>query len=136
MRDSSHVLSPWFKSSKETPFEFYFGNRLGDVADEKLEFNKMFNDDMASDLVLVGDVVMMTCKDMFKGLKSLVEIGGGTGTIAKAITHVFPKIKCIVLDLPHEINTVKEDISLVEYVGGDTFISIPLANATLLMDNF
>ncbi|XP_039134273.1 tabersonine 16-O-methyltransferase-like [Dioscorea cayenensis subsp. rotundata] len=109
---------------------------LEDVADEKLEFNKMFNNGMVSDSELVGDVVMMTCRDMFKGLKSLVEVGGGTGPMARAITHVFPEIKCIVLDLPHEINTVKEHICLVEYVSGDMFVSVPLANATLLMDNF
>ncbi|XP_039120646.1 probable O-methyltransferase 3 [Dioscorea cayenensis subsp. rotundata] len=136
MHDSSLVLSSWFRSSKEIPFEFYFGNRLGDVADEKLEFNKMFNDGMASDLVLVGDIVMMTCRGVFKELKSLVEVSGGTGTMARTIAHVFPEIKCTVLDRPHEINTVKEDICLVEYVGGDMFVSVPLANATLLMDNF
>ncbi|XP_039116460.1 probable O-methyltransferase 3 [Dioscorea cayenensis subsp. rotundata] len=136
MRDSSHVWSPWLRTSKETPFEFYLGNRLGDVADEKLEFNKMFNDGMASDLVLVGDVVMMTCRDVFKGLKSFVEVGGGTKTMARAIAHVFPEVECTILDLPHKINTVKEDISLAEYFGGDMFVSVPLANATLSMDNF
>ncbi|KAM0941833.1 putative O-methyltransferase domain, S-adenosyl-L-methionine-dependent methyltransferase [Dioscorea sansibarensis] len=92
----------------------------------------MFNDGMASDSVLVGDVVMMTCRDVFKGLKSLVDVGGGTGTMARAIAHAFPETKCTVLDLPHVIDTVKEDNSLVDYVGGDMFVSVPHANATLL----
>ncbi|KAM0941838.1 putative trans-resveratrol di-O-methyltransferase [Dioscorea sansibarensis] len=132
MCDSSHTLGPWFKSPKETPFEFHFGKRLWDVVDEKPEFNNMFNEGMASDSVLVGDVVMMTSMDVFKGLKSLVDVGGGTGNMARAIAHAFPGTKCTVLDLPHVIDTLKEDNSLVEFVGGDMFVSVPHAHAALL----
>ncbi|KAJ0986514.1 hypothetical protein J5N97_004870 [Dioscorea zingiberensis] len=131
MCDSSHVLGPWFKSPKDTPFELYFGKRVWDVADEKPEFNTMFNEGMASDSLLVGDVVMMTCRDVFKGLKSLVDVGGGTGNMARAIAHAFPETKCTVLDLPHVVDTLKGD-SLVEFVGGDMFVSVPQANAVLL----
>lgn len=130
--DPSHILGPWFKSPKGTPFEFYFSKGFWEVVDEKPEFNKGFNEGMASDSELVGDVVMMTCRDVFKGLKSLVDVGGGTGIMARAIAHAFPETKCTVLDLPHVINTVNDDNSLVEYIGGDMFVSVPHANAALL----
>ncbi|KAM0941840.1 putative O-methyltransferase domain, plant methyltransferase dimerization [Dioscorea sansibarensis] len=121
MCDSSRVLAPWFKSPEETPFEFYFG--------------KMFNEGMASDSKLVWDVVMTTCKDVFKGLKSVVDVGGETGTMARAIRHAFLEIKCTVLDLPHVIDTLEDQQPGVEYTGGDMFASVPHANAVLLKDD-
>ncbi|KAJ0986599.1 hypothetical protein J5N97_004955 [Dioscorea zingiberensis] len=130
--DPAHVVGPWFKSPKETPFELYFGKSMWDVADEKPEFNKTFNEGMASDSRLVCDVVMMMCGQVFRGLKSLVDVGGGTGTMARAIARAFPETKCTVLDLPHVVDTLKKDDSGVEYVGGDMFVSVPQANAVLL----
>ncbi|KAH7670283.1 O-methyltransferase COMT-type protein [Dioscorea alata] len=117
--DSSQVLALFWK-------------RFWDVAGEKQEFNKMFNEGMASDSRLVCDVVMTTCRDVFKGLKSVVDVGGGTGTMARAIAHAFPGIKCILFDLPHVIDTLEEQQAGVEYVGGDMFASVPRANAVLL----
>ncbi|KAH7672199.1 O-methyltransferase COMT-type protein, partial [Dioscorea alata] len=130
--DSSHVLGTWFKSPTETPFELYFGKGFWDVAREKPEFSKMFNEGMASDSRLVSDVVMMTCRDVFKGLKSVVDVGGGNGTMARSIAHAFPEIKCTVFDLPHVIDALEDRQPGVEYVGGDMFVSVPHANAVLL----
>ncbi|XP_039138551.1 trans-resveratrol di-O-methyltransferase-like isoform X1 [Dioscorea cayenensis subsp. rotundata] len=130
--DSSHVLAPWFKSPKESPFELYFGKGITDVLGEKPEFNKMLNEGMASDSRFVCNVVMTSCRDVFKGLKSVVDVGGGTGTMARSIAHAFPGIKCTVFDLPHVIDTVEDQQPGVEYVGGDMFASVPHANAVLL----
>ncbi|KAJ0986519.1 hypothetical protein J5N97_004875 [Dioscorea zingiberensis] len=131
MSDPSKVIGPWFKSPKETPFELFFSKWFWEVVSETPEFNKMFNEGMASDSRLVGDVVMMTCAQVFRGLKSLVDVGGGTGTMARAIARAFPETKCTVFDLPHVVDTLKED-SVVEYVSGDMFVSVPHANAVLL----
>ncbi|KAH7666693.1 O-methyltransferase COMT-type protein [Dioscorea alata] len=132
MCDSSTVLGPWFKSPKGTQFEYYFGKGLWDVTGEKPQFNKMFNEGMASDSRFVCDVLMTSCRDVFKGLKSVVDVGGGTGTMARGIAHAFPGIKCIVFDLPHVIDTIEDQQPGVEYVGGDMFASVPGANAVLL----
>lgn len=129
---SSHVLGPWFKCPTDTPFELCFGKRFWDVAREKPEFSKMFNEGMASDSRLVSLVVMTTYRDVFKGLKSVVDVGGGNGTMARSIAHVFPKIKCTVFDLPHLIDALEDRQPGVEYVGGDMFVSVPHANAVLL----
>ncbi|KAH7685727.1 O-methyltransferase COMT-type protein [Dioscorea alata] len=132
MCDSSNVLGPWFKSPKGTPFEFYFGKGIWDVASEKPQFSKMFNEGMASDSRFVCDVLMTSCRDVFKGLKSVVDVGGGTGTMSRGIAHAFPGIKCTVFDLPHVIDTMEDQQPGVEYVGGDMFASVPHANAVLL----
>ncbi|KAK9131977.1 hypothetical protein Scep_011505 [Stephania cephalantha] len=40
---------------------------------------------------------------MFEGLRSVVDVGGGVGIMARAIAEAFPRIKCTVLDLSHII---------------------------------
>ncbi|PHT37250.1 Trans-resveratrol di-O-methyltransferase [Capsicum baccatum] len=77
--------------------------------------------------VLIGNEF----KDVFKGLTSLVDVGGGTGTVAMAITKKFPDIKCIVLDLPPVVANLQGSENL-EFVAGDMFQKIPAANAVLL----
>ncbi|KAK4377995.1 hypothetical protein RND71_004291 [Anisodus tanguticus] len=77
--------------------------------------------------VLIGDEF----KDVFKGLASLVDVGGGTGTVAMAIAKNLPDMKCIVLDLPPVVANLQGSGNL-EFVAGDMFEKIPLANAVLL----
>ncbi|KAJ0986594.1 hypothetical protein J5N97_004950 [Dioscorea zingiberensis] len=127
----SQVIGPWFKSPKATSFELFFSKGVWEMASERPEFNKTLNEGIASATRVVCDVVIMTCGQVFRGLKSLVDVGGGTGTMARSIARAFPEIKCTVLDLPHVVDTLKED-SVVEYVGGDMFVSVPPANAVLL----
>lgn len=38
----------------------------------------------------------------------MVDVGGGTGTVAKGFADAFPGLKCIVLDLPHVVEGMKE----------------------------
>ncbi|KAI3796364.1 hypothetical protein L1987_39034 [Smallanthus sonchifolius] len=38
------------------------------------------------------------------GLHSVVDVGGGTGTVAEDISKAFPNIKCISFDLPHVVS--------------------------------
>ncbi|KAM3375550.1 hypothetical protein P3S68_014264 [Capsicum galapagoense] len=70
-------------------------------------------------------------KRVFKGLKSLVDVGGGNGVMTKAIANVFLQINCTIFELPHVIEGV-EGCKNLAYVGGDMFKSIPYANAILL----
>ncbi|PHU23478.1 8-hydroxyquercetin 8-O-methyltransferase [Capsicum chinense] len=65
------------------------------------------------------------------GLKSLVDVGDGTGTITKAIAQALPQINCILFVLPHVIEGLEESKNLI-YMGGDMFISIPSADTILL----
>ena len=58
---------------------------------------------MASDAQLVMRVVLDKHKGVFEGLKSLVDLAGGTGNLAKLIAEAFPQTECTVFDLPHAV---------------------------------
>ncbi|KAE9456080.1 hypothetical protein C3L33_12022, partial [Rhododendron williamsianum] len=45
---------------------------------------------MASDSRLAASVLVKDCKGVFEGLNSLVDVGGGTGTVAKSVADAFP----------------------------------------------
>ncbi|KAJ8560171.1 hypothetical protein K7X08_004229 [Anisodus acutangulus] len=93
---------------------------------------KIFNDAMASDSRLISNLLISDqCKGVFEGLTSLMDVGGGTGTVARAIANTFLSLKCIVLDLPHVIGDQKGTGNL-EFVAGSMFDKIPHANAVLL----
>ncbi|KAL3509101.1 hypothetical protein ACH5RR_028502 [Cinchona calisaya] len=68
---------------------------------------------------LISSLVIKNWKDIFLGLNSLVDVGGGTGTLAEAIADAFPHLNSAVLDLPH-------------VVGGDMFAATPPTDAVLL----
>ncbi|KAK2991354.1 hypothetical protein RJ640_001211, partial [Escallonia rubra] len=78
----------------------------------------LFNEAMAGDSRLVTQVLISQCKYVFEGLSSLVDVGGGTGTVARAIANAFPDLKCTVFDLPHVIANMHGSDNL-KFVGGD-----------------
>ncbi|XP_019226089.1 PREDICTED: isoflavone-7-O-methyltransferase 9-like [Nicotiana attenuata] len=84
---------------------------------------------MASDSQLMS-LVVKDCREIFEELDSLVDVGGGTGVMAKTILGAFPHIKCTVLDLPRVVANMPNTDNL-KYVGGDMFQSIPSADAIL-----
>ncbi|KAI3818402.1 hypothetical protein L1987_12208 [Smallanthus sonchifolius] len=101
------------------------------LAGQEPRLNRFFNEAMASDARLVMSVVLEQCGGVFHGLDSIVDVGGGTGTVAKAIAKAFPDISCISFDLPHVVNGLVGSKNLT-YVGGDMFEALPNANAVLL----
>ncbi|XP_061347761.1 probable O-methyltransferase 3 [Gastrolobium bilobum] len=124
-------FSTWFKNDDPTPFYTENGMTLWDYACHEPKFNHVLNEAMASDARLISNVVVEKCEGVFMGLESLVDVGGGTGTMAKAIAKSFPQLECIVFDLPHVVNGLQGSDNL-KYVGGDMFESIPSADSILL----
>ncbi|KAM7503410.1 hypothetical protein LguiB_002314 [Lonicera macranthoides] len=61
----------------------------------------------------------------------VVDVGGGTRTLVRAVITAFPQLKCTVLDLPQEVEDLVGRENL-RFVGGDMFEAIPPANAVLL----
>ncbi|KAH7544902.1 hypothetical protein FEM48_Zijuj01G0035200 [Ziziphus jujuba var. spinosa] len=124
-------LGNWLKGDKGTnPFEIAHGMTLWEYADQNPAFNNLFNEAMASDSGMLN-LVIRDCKPVFQGLGSLVDVGGGTGKVAKIISEAFPQLKCTVLDLPHVVANL-HDTEKVKFIGGDMFHSIPPADALLL----
>ncbi|XP_057442181.1 trans-resveratrol di-O-methyltransferase-like [Lotus japonicus] len=126
-----HHLSTWFKNETPTSFETAHGMLFWDYVDRDPKLHRSFNEGMASDSQLITSVFIEKCKDMFNGLESLVDVGGGTGTMTKAIAESFPQLKCTVLDLPHVVSGLQGSENL-NYVGGDMFKEIPPTDAILL----
>ncbi|KAI3711126.1 hypothetical protein L2E82_40985 [Cichorium intybus] len=93
--------------------------------------NQFFNEAMSSDARLVTSVVLKHCGNVFKSLNSIVDVGGGTGTVAKAVAEAFPDLSCICFDLPHVVNGLVGSKNL-SFLGGDMFETIPKADAVLL----
>ncbi|MCD7467907.1 hypothetical protein HAX54_005609 [Datura stramonium] len=134
MMDPWHCLSQWIQNGYDdqpTPFATTHEKPLFEYAGEDARFNCLFNEAMASDARSVTNVVIEHCKGVFEGLKSLVDVGGGTGTVAKAISNEFSELKCSVFDLPHVVEGLKGSKNL-SYIEGDMFKSIPSADAILL----
>ncbi|KAL0377059.1 UNVERIFIED_CONTAM: Trans-resveratrol di-O-methyltransferase [Sesamum calycinum] len=71
------------------------------------------------------------CRQVLEGLDSLVDVGGGTGTLAKAIAEAFPQMHCTVLDLAPVVAGL-EGTKNLKYVEGDMFKYIPPSDAVLL----
>ncbi|RVW46714.1 Trans-resveratrol di-O-methyltransferase [Vitis vinifera] len=76
-------------------------------------------------------VLVKECKGAFEGLNSFVDVGGGTGTVAKTIVEAFPHLHGTVLDLPHVVADLQGSKNLT-YLPGDMFEAIPPADAILL----
>ncbi|EHA8586287.1 Trans-resveratrol di-O-methyltransferase [Cocos nucifera] len=137
MLDSSilsplQLLSAWYRSEQPaTAAEMARGMPIWDWTRANPHFNLLFNDAMASDTSVVSKVVVTDCKAAFRGLRSLVDVGGGNGMFARAIAEAFPHIKCTVYDLPHVVATMPES-PVVQAIGGDMFERIPPADAVFL----
>ncbi|GLT51842.1 hypothetical protein SLA2020_252210 [Shorea laevis] len=125
-------LASWFQNDDVNPFYTQHGTTLWGCANHDPNLNHSFNNGMGSDSQLVGKVLVNNKnRKVFEGLNSLVDIGGGTGTLAKAIADAFPHLDCTVFDLPHVVAGL-EDIKNLKFVGGDMFEAIPPADALLL----
>jgi hypothetical protein len=124
-------LSAWFKNEDPTPCNTAHKMMAWNLFEDDPRLNYIFNEAMASDSRFVENIMIKKCGNVFEGLKSLVDVGGGTGTLAKAIVKEFPDLECIVLDLPNVLVGLQDDDKL-KYVGGDMFQEVPSANAVLL----
>ncbi|XP_022777331.1 probable O-methyltransferase 3 [Durio zibethinus] len=123
-------LGDWIQGTRERPFESANGKAFWDYMDQDPEFKTLFHDAMESDSQMMN-LVVKDCKPVFEGLSSLVDVGGGTGTIARVISEAYPQLKCTVFDLPHVVANLPNSGNL-NFVGGDLFLHIPAADAILM----
>lgn len=98
-----HHLSAWFRNDLSTPFETAHGIPIWEYAHHEPNDNQVFNNATKTDSRLISRAVTTECKGAFEGLRSVVDVGGGTGTLAKAIADSFQHLDCTVLDPPHVV---------------------------------
>ncbi|XP_042059993.1 8-hydroxyquercetin 8-O-methyltransferase-like isoform X2 [Salvia splendens] len=124
-------MSEWFRDECPSAFFTKNGMDIWEFAAKDGIMNQGFNEAMASDARFVGSILVRECKHVFEGLKTMVDVAGGTGEVAKAVAGAFPGLKCIVLDQPHVVAGM-EGSENVKFVGGDMFEFIPPADAVFL----
>ncbi|XP_023766446.1 acetylserotonin O-methyltransferase [Lactuca sativa] len=138
LESSPVMLAPWHKlsamvlGSQNTPFEAAHGVDLWKFAAANPSHSKLINDAMACDARNAVRAVIEGCPEVFEGLKTVVDVGGGDGTALGLIVEGCPWIKGINFDLPHVVS-VAPAWKGVEHVGGSMFDHIPKADAAYLM---
>ncbi|MED6161613.1 Isoflavone 7-O-methyltransferase [Stylosanthes scabra] len=125
-----HFLGKWSFEENLTLAEVSLGTNVWDFLKKNPSYMSLFNESLASDSQMVK-LALKDHSDVFEGLESIVDVGGGNGTMSKIINEMFPQLKCIVFDLPHVVDNLLGNDNL-SFVGGDMFHSIPQADATLL----
>ncbi|KAF8016448.1 hypothetical protein BT93_H1843 [Corymbia citriodora subsp. variegata] len=126
-------LSAWLREGEDvhsSTFEMANGVPAWD-AWRSPEVDGLFDEAMARDSSLMAKAVVDTCGGVFEGLSSVVDVGGGTGTMGKAIMEAFPHLECTVFDQPHVVDGLVGSERL-KFVGGDMFVEIPSADAVFL----
>jgi hypothetical protein len=126
-------LGTWFQQEHSDPslFEMTHGQTVWDLNDHNPAFGKLFNQGMVCDSSFIMDIVIKECGDVFRGLSSIVDVAGGLGGAAMAISTAFPHLQCSVLDLPHVAANAPASTD-VKNIAGDMFESIPPADAVFL----
>ncbi|KAM3389439.1 hypothetical protein ACQJBY_011523 [Aegilops geniculata] len=134
--EASLRLPQWFQRDGEGEGEPAFAMAHGEspygAAGHDTEFNALVNDAMGSDSRYMAELVVRECGEVFTGVTSLVDVGGGNGTMATAIARAFPHVRCSVLDLPHVVQGVVSTHESVEFAAGDMMEYVPPADAVLL----
>ncbi|KAG0522903.1 hypothetical protein BDA96_07G078000 [Sorghum bicolor] len=138
-RDSvlSMGLSAWFQHDEQPgpcPFTLRHGITFWEKSERDHAANASFNNSMAADSHFLMQVALKEFSEIFHGMGSLVDVGGGVGGAAISIAAAFPCMKCSVLDLPHVVAKAPSASASnnVQFVAGDMFQSIPPANAVFL----
>nr|ABD83944.1 IOMT 4 [Medicago truncatula] len=126
-----HQLGDWICGEIPTLYEAALGSTVWEFLEGKPEYLSLFNQAMASDSQMVN-LALKNCSKVFEGIDSIVDVGGGTGTTARIICEAFPKLKCVVYDLPQVVANLSSACDNLSYVGGDMFKSIPQADAIML----
>ncbi|XP_021273932.1 caffeic acid 3-O-methyltransferase 1 [Herrania umbratica] len=117
------VVEGWcpFKEHGISSLE-YMGKdaRFGEIfRGSMIDFNGMFVEEM-----------LKTYKG-FEGLNSLVDVGGGNGSILHSIVSKYPAIKAINFDLPQIIEN-SPSYPGIEHVAGDMFDGVPKGDAIFM----
>ncbi|KAL8109721.1 acetylserotonin O-methyltransferase-like [Apium graveolens] len=136
-QNSSILIDPWHYLSarvlddKASAFVCAHGKSLWEIAAEDPEQRRLIDDAMACDTRTTVGALVDGCPEVFDGLSSVVNVGGGNGTALRVLIERCPWIRGINFDL-NEVVSVAPESEGIEHVGGDMFKSVPKANAAFL----
>ncbi|KAL3642465.1 hypothetical protein CASFOL_013280 [Castilleja foliolosa] len=113
------------KVFEEVEGNSFYGSMLSDP-----EFGMIFDNAMGAHSTMIMKKVIKIY-DGFEGLSSLVDVGGGNGTVLDGIVSNYPSIRAINFDLPHVVQNAPS-YKGIEHIGGDMFLEVPKGDAILL----
>ncbi|KAI4968722.1 hypothetical protein ZWY2020_046052 [Hordeum vulgare] len=132
-------MPAWFRTEPEAAgagslFELAHGCSQWEMVSKDAGFKNVLNNSMAADSQVFLEVIIVDKGRIFRGLRSLVDVGGGNGAGTQVIAKAFRRIKCTVMDLPHVVvsGQAAAGDDILSFVAGDMFQSIPSADAVLL----
>ncbi|PON33652.1 O-methyltransferase COMT-type [Parasponia andersonii] len=141
MESSPTMLAPWHRLSalakaegadSSAPFVAANGKDVWSYAAANPAHSQLINEAMACNARFTVVAMVEGCLDVFDGISTVVDVGGGNGTALLMLVKVCPWIRGINFDLPHVVSVALES-DCVEHVGGDMFDSVPKADAAFLM---
>ncbi|CAH9087623.1 unnamed protein product [Cuscuta europaea] len=112
------------------PFNMAYEMSLFEYLSKDTKFNKIFNRGI-SDLSTLTMKKILEGYNGFEGLKSLVDVGGGTGVTLNMILSKHPNVKGINFDLPHAIHDALPYHG-IEHISGDMFMGVPEGDAIFM----
>ncbi|KAG6435011.1 hypothetical protein SASPL_106659 [Salvia splendens] len=114
------------------PFNKAYGMTAFEYHGTDPRFNTIFNQGMSNHSTITMKKILETYNG-FDGVKTVVDVGGGTGATLNMILSKYPSIKGINFDLPHVIEDAPSYPGMcVEHVGGDMFVSVPKGDAIFM----
>ncbi|CAI8597971.1 unnamed protein product [Vicia faba] len=137
LESSPVMVAPWLNLSDRVlingnpSFKKVHGEDVWRYAASNLNHSNLINNAMACDTRAVVPVIIEGCSELFDGVKSMVDVGGGNGTTLNILVKAFSWIQGINFDLAHVID-VAPKCDGVEHVAGDMFTSVPKAEIVFL----
>jgi hypothetical protein len=128
-------LAPWQQLhqcvlSGENAWQSTYGKNLWTSLNENPALNKSFNACMGA-ATTIDLTILVTKYEGFKDIKTLVDVGGGSGKALETIISSHPHIHGINYDLPRVIANAPI-IPGIEYVAGSMFESVPSGDAIFM----
>ncbi|KAJ4880614.1 O-methyltransferase family protein [Raphanus sativus] len=122
-------LKDLIQEGKDT-FSSAHGMRLFEYIGLNEQFACMFNHAMSGSATMIMKKVLEIYRG-FEDINTLVDVGGGLGTILNLVTSKYPQIKGINFDL--EMVLAQAPLYPgVEHVSGDMFIEVPKGDAIFM----
>ena len=105
------------------------GMKLFDYLSQDPESRRVFDEAMTG-LSMQVSLAVVSAYD-FSGIKRIVDVGGGQGTLVAAILAAYDQMHAILFDLPSAMENARKQVEMVgltsrcEVVGGDFFEHVP-----------
>jgi hypothetical protein len=116
-------------NSGKLAFDQVFGMPNWEFWASHPENAQIFNQAMSELTAVLEPVVLGACD--FSGCNTIVDVGGGRGTLIASILRAYPNARGVVLDLPHVMEQGRQHVNeqglseRCELVAGDFFESVP-----------